>query len=113
MPRGVQAMMVTDATVCPRYGQICGVPQTTTMNRQDALAYLRAEAACLVENCHALHEELKGLTNAPFDRKAFLTYIHTLRAYRGLVTNHALAITWLTHAKPCGLQGRMPTTWLR
>ena len=67
------------------------------MNREDAVAYLRAESACLVQYCAALRKDLIQLGGVPFDAASCATYCHKLRAYRGLLANHALAIRWMTH----------------
>jgi hypothetical protein len=67
------------------------------MNREDAVAYLRAESACLVQYCAALRKDLVQLGGVPFDAASCATYCHNLRAYRRLLANHALAIRWMTH----------------
>jgi len=97
-------MIVTEVTVfwyCPNCGQIWGVPQGRTigprLTRHDALTYLRAESACLVEQANALREELARLQSSTISNETCRQYCHKLRAYRGLLANHALALKWMMH----------------
>ena len=92
-----------------RFGRCHRAKAGPRLNRQDAFAYLRAESACLVEEGQALRRELETLMGAPFDIKACLTYYHKLRAYRGLLANHALALRWTMHPPHISNAPLLPT----
>jgi hypothetical protein len=74
----------------------------------DALAYLLAESACLAENCCVLRDDLATLLSAPFDSEGFVTYRHKLRAHRGLLANHVLALRWTVHSPPACIVAASP-----
>jgi hypothetical protein len=67
------------------------------LNHAERLAYLHAEAQCLLEHHQELREEFTALINAPFDREVWTAYRHKLHFYCGLLENHVLALKWLTN----------------
>jgi hypothetical protein len=67
------------------------------LDHAERLAYLHAEAQCLLEHHRELREEFTRLINAPFDREVWTDYRHKLHFYYGLLANHVLALKWLRH----------------
>ena len=89
---------------CATCGEIWGTQQTPPtkkndgkMSRRDCLEYLRLERRYLAELLCELHREFEALRHARFPREQVPTYCRKFRAFRGLHTNHCIALKWTLH----------------
>jgi hypothetical protein len=86
---------------CATCGEIWGTQQTPLetknegkMSRRDCLEYLSLERRYLAELLCELHREFEALRRARFPREQVPVYCGKFRAFRGLHTNHCIALKW-------------------
>ena len=72
-----------------------GHQQGNFLTRGQAFAYLLVESLCLAEEARVLRQEFEALRHAPSTPKeAWVAFSHKLRAFSGLLQNHAIALKW-------------------
>src|SRR5262249_30671173 len=83
----------------------------SAVDRRSCVAYLAAECECLAEDARAIRQEFDALRRADFETSACTLFRHRLRAHRGMLANHAIALNWTFHppnsrfgAEPCDIE---------